>query len=120
MKEWQGIWDTSTKGREVYQVCKEVGADRLPLSFKGSQLLMGHGNLAAYLGKMGLHESGVESSHHARVECRMRERVVMRDRMRNEGVFWEQLKLRVNGKLNRRDVERVNEWGEAIILNDKD
>jgi len=24
--------DTSTKGREVYQVCKEVGADRLPLS----------------------------------------------------------------------------------------
>jgi len=58
-REWQGTWDTSTKGREVYQVCKEVGAERLPLSFRGSQLLTGHGNLAAYLRRMG----GVRKPH---------------------------------------------------------
>lgn len=39
MSEWQSGWDTTTKGRGVYQLCKEVGVDRLPLSFRGSQLL---------------------------------------------------------------------------------
>lgn len=109
--------DTSTKGREVYQVCKEVGAYRSPLSFRGSQLLARHGNLAAYLRRMGLRQSGgcdcgkaEENSHHAREECKRNEREAVRERMRNEGVHWDQLKLRVNGKINRVDVERANEW----------
>jgi len=28
MNEWQKSWDITPKGREVYQLCKEVGVDR--------------------------------------------------------------------------------------------
>jgi len=45
MEKWQSEWDSSEKGRTVYSLCKEVGVDRLALSFKGTQLLTGHGNL---------------------------------------------------------------------------
>jgi len=63
MSEWQSGWDTTTKGRGVYQLCKKVGVDGLPLSFRGSQLLTGHGNLAAYLRQMGLRRDGLQGSH---------------------------------------------------------
>lgn len=32
MTEWQKEWEQSEKGRRVYEVCKEVGRDRLPLT----------------------------------------------------------------------------------------
>lgn len=54
IENWQLEWDGSEKGREVYELCREVGCDRLPLSFKGSQLLTGHGNLKCYLKRFGL------------------------------------------------------------------
>jgi len=47
-------WDASEKGRRVYEMCKEVGRNRLPLTFKGAQLLTGHGNLRGYLHKYRL------------------------------------------------------------------
>lgn len=37
MIEWQKEWNDSGKWRKVYEVCKGIGMDRLPLSFKGGQ-----------------------------------------------------------------------------------
>jgi len=58
MTEWQKEWEQSEKGRRVYEVCKEVGRDRLPLIFRGAQLLTGHGNLRGYLSKLRLKVEG--------------------------------------------------------------
>lgn len=48
-------------GKKVYQVCKEVGRDKLPLSFKETQLLTGHSNLGEYLAKFRLVEGVIVS-----------------------------------------------------------
>lgn len=88
-------------------MCKEVGVDRCPLSFRGSQLLTCHGNLATYLRRMGLRRDGFctcgrseEDSRHVREECDLGERERVREDMRESGVVWEELRLRVGGKLN--------------------
>jgi len=125
--EWQSSWDTSIKGREVYQLCKEVGMDRLPLSFRGTQLLTGHGYLAAYLKRMGLKQDGMcecgrgeEDSRHVREECEAGGRREIRELMGQRGIIWGNLKLRVNGKTNGEDVNRVNEWGESALMEEEE
>lgn len=62
-------------------MCKEVGVDRCPLSFRGSQLLTGNGNLATYLRRVALRRDGLctcgrseEDSRHVREECDLGER----------------------------------------------
>lgn len=64
------------QGEGVYQLCKELGVGRLPLSFRSRQLQTGHGNLAAYLRRMGLRRAGLcicgkseEDSRHVGEEC---------------------------------------------------
>jgi len=39
--------------------------------------------------------------------------------MRERGVVWEDLRLRVGGKVNTVDIMRVNEWGERAIGEDE-
>jgi len=51
--KWQIEWDTTDKGRETYARCKNFGIDRLPLTFKGVQLVTGHGNFSEYLLRFG-------------------------------------------------------------------
>ncbi|KAL1487635.1 hypothetical protein ABEB36_015679 [Hypothenemus hampei] len=54
LQKWQSEWDQSDKGREFYKVCKRVGCERIPLSFKGVQFCTGHGNVRGYLKRFGL------------------------------------------------------------------
>lgn len=57
-EEKQEEWDASEKGRETHKRCKNVGLDRLPLTFTGVQLVTGHGNFGEYLNRFGLSSGG--------------------------------------------------------------
>lgn len=122
-KEWQEEWDKSEKGRRVYEVCKEVGRDRLPLSFKGAQLLTGHGNLGEYLARFKLVEGtgdcecggGVESGEHVIDVCERDDRVRMRTEMGANGIVWASVQLRREGKMDLGNVAIVNDWAEGVL-----
>lgn len=121
MEKWQIEWDSSEKGKELYKFCNKVGVDRLPLSFKGTQLLTGHGNLKGYLKRFGLGVGdgrcdcgrGEETGEHVRKDCVRSDRVGARDKM--NGREWEDVRLRVGGKINGADVLMVNRFAEEVL-----
>ncbi|CAH2009367.1 unnamed protein product [Acanthoscelides obtectus] len=120
MQLWQIKWDASVKGREL---CREVVNDCLPVRFKAGQLVTGHGNFPAYLHRFGLMRGSTvcecgrrdESAKHIREECGLEGRQDARERVRH---IWSGFRsqLRVEGKVNDRAIELVNEWAERVVM----
>jgi len=116
---WQEEWDTESRGRELYRRCREVGFDRLELSFKGVQLATGHGNMAAYLRRFGLAESGLcgcgradETVEHILSTCENAERA----RARSLALTFDP--FRTEGKQN---TQAINNWNTlaGLVLEDE-
>lgn len=64
---WQSKWNEETTGRELYEACKMEGRNRLKLTFKGTQLMTGHGNMEFYLRRFKLKDTDGNS------ECNLKE-----------------------------------------------
>lgn len=79
----------------------------MPLTFKGAQLLTGHGNLRGFLSKHRLRveggececEKGEETGEHLTEECEREDRLRVREFMREQEIRWSSAQLRRGGKM---------------------
>ncbi|KAF7270812.1 hypothetical protein GWI33_016219 [Rhynchophorus ferrugineus] len=49
IRTWQQYWDISDTGRITYRYYRQIGRDRLNLTSEAVQIIIGHGNMKAYL-----------------------------------------------------------------------
>lgn len=127
MNKWQQNWNQEKTGRELYKFCKLVGSDKINLSFKGMNLMTGHGNMKNYLKKFNLKEidgncdcsmKEKEDVDHIMKRCDKLERRQARQKIRAKyGDL--RIGLRAQEKVTQREVEKVNEWAENALTQKK-
>ncbi|GIY08527.1 RNase H domain-containing protein [Caerostris darwini] len=61
--EWQAYWQTSCKGRAVFEICPKVNINRLHGNFYLKPILTGHGVLASYQHKFFNKDSKCACGH---------------------------------------------------------
>lgn len=119
---WQARWSSSLKGRKLYESCEEVGYDMMDLSKKATQLITDHGNMNGYLYRFRLRDSGTcdcglgetEDKDHIMYRCIKRNRSTTREQIKTTyGDL--KLQLRRDGKVDRRELQKINEWAESTI-----
>ncbi|XP_018572497.1 uncharacterized protein LOC108911907 [Anoplophora glabripennis] len=112
ISRWQIEWDQGTTGRWTYEWIPQVGRGIIRTTYKLTQQLTGHGNLAVSLRRFGRRDGevecergeGEESARHLVNECRMG--VCVRERERGSGESMEIAHL-WNGR-------EVNKWSGIL------
>lgn len=90
LRRWQEEWEGGTTGRWLFGLAGRVSQQGVPLSWKGRQLCVGHGNFKGYLVRFGLSGGngecpcggGVEDARHVLLECGLPARRVAREALR--------------------------------------
>lgn len=124
MQEWQEEWTNETRGRWTYRFCSEVGTSRLGLSFKGTQLLTGHGNFGGYLSRFGLLKEGEDGmcncgANELETVEHVWERCIREDRMEIRNAIGREAQMRENGRVIEERVARWCTWAEVLVEDDE-
>lgn len=59
LRKWQRGWEGGRTGREAYDIIKKVRMEKTELSWKGRQLVSGHGKFGTYIKRFTEGEEGI-------------------------------------------------------------
>lgn len=120
---WQQLWDQEKTGRELYRHCKQVGREKINLSFKGTQFMTGHGNMKSYIKRFNLQDTNgncdcnikeKEYVDHIMNRCDKTERQHARQKIATKyGDL--KIELRKQARTEQKEVEKVNEWANEVL-----